>query len=127
MGGVQGDWEEEENCPKTSPLTFTGIKKGPKNRGRGSQVEAFREEEEPVELQQLHLEGETTDLPQRQRSASPVLRFSPKVRPVHQEYAEDSEPLGNNSAVLEMLNDTLPSPTSGGCACHPTEIPSRYF
>ena len=40
LGGVQGDWEEEENCPKTSPLTLTGITKGPKNKGRGSQVEA---------------------------------------------------------------------------------------
>ena len=23
LGGVQGDWEEDENCPKTSPLTLT--------------------------------------------------------------------------------------------------------
>ena len=52
LGGVQGDWEEEENCPKTSPLTLTGITKGPKNRGRGRQVEAVREEEELVEIQQ---------------------------------------------------------------------------
>ena len=52
LGGVQGDWEEEENCPKTSPLTPTGITKGPKKRGRGRQVEAVREEEEPVEIQQ---------------------------------------------------------------------------
>ena len=57
LGGVQGDWEEEENYPKTSPLTLTGITKGPKNRGRGSKVEAIQEEEEPAELQQLHLEG----------------------------------------------------------------------
>ena len=63
MGGVQGDWEEEEKCPKTSPLTLTGIIKGPKNRGRGRQVEVVREEEEPAELQQLHLEEETTELP----------------------------------------------------------------
>ena len=32
LGGVQGDWEEKENCPKTTPLTLTGITKGPKNR-----------------------------------------------------------------------------------------------
>ena len=35
LGGVQGDWEEEENYPKTSPLTLTGITKGPKNRNKG--------------------------------------------------------------------------------------------
>ena len=23
LGGVKGDWKEEENCPKTSPLTLT--------------------------------------------------------------------------------------------------------
>ena len=34
LGGVEGDWEEEENCLRTSPLTLTGITKGPKNRGR---------------------------------------------------------------------------------------------
>ena len=34
-GGVQGDWEKEKNCPKTSPLTLTGITNGPKNRNMG--------------------------------------------------------------------------------------------
>ena len=43
LSGVQGDWEEKENFLKTSPLTLTGITKGPKNRGRGSQVEAVQE------------------------------------------------------------------------------------
>ena len=104
LGGVRGEWEEKENCPKTSPLTLTGITKWPKNRGRGSRVEAVREEEEPAELQQLHLEGETTKLPQRQKGASPVLPFSLEVRPIHQKYDEGSKPLRNNSVVLEMLN-----------------------
>ena len=43
LGGVQGDFEEEENCPRTSPLTFTGITKGPKNKGGEREVEAVRE------------------------------------------------------------------------------------
>ena len=46
VGGVQRDWEEEENCLKSSPLTSTGITKGPKNINRGRQVEAVREKEE---------------------------------------------------------------------------------
>ena len=45
LGGVQGDWQEDENYPKTSPLTLTGITKGPKNINRGRQVEAISEEE----------------------------------------------------------------------------------
>ena len=32
LGGVQGDWEEEENCPKTLPLTLTSITRGLKKR-----------------------------------------------------------------------------------------------
>ena len=88
LGGVQGDWEEEENCPKTSPLTLTGITKEPKNRGRVRQVEAVREEEEHAEIQQPHLESEAPGLQQRQRSMNPILTFSPKVRQVHQEHAK---------------------------------------
>ena len=44
LGGVEGDWEEEETCPKTSPLTLTRITKGPKNKGREREVEAKGEE-----------------------------------------------------------------------------------
>ena len=47
-GGVQGDWEEEENCPRTSPLTLTEITKGHKNKDREREAEVVREEEEPV-------------------------------------------------------------------------------
>ena len=32
-----------------------------------------------------------------------VLTFSLEVRQVHQEHVESSEPLGNNTTVLEML------------------------
>ena len=105
LGGVQGDWEEKEKCPRTSPLTLTGITKGPKNRGRGRVVEAVREEEEEQrEIQQPQQESEAPKLPQRQRSLSPILTFSPEVRQVHKEHAESSEPLGNNTAVLKILN-----------------------
>ena len=34
---------------------------------------------------------------------SPVLTFSSEVRQVHQEHVKSSEPLGNNTVVLEML------------------------
>ena len=43
LGGVEGDWEEEETCPKTSPLTLTGITKGAKNKGREREAEIARE------------------------------------------------------------------------------------
>ena len=34
LGGVIGDSDEEETWPKVSPLTLTGVTKGPKNRGK---------------------------------------------------------------------------------------------
>ena len=80
LGGVQGDWEEEENCPKTSPLTLIAITKGPKNINKGRQVEAIMEEEEPAEIQQPQPEGEAPELQQKQGSVSPVLAFSHEVR-----------------------------------------------
>ena len=30
--GVKGSWEEEETCPKVSPLTLTDVIKGPRNK-----------------------------------------------------------------------------------------------
>ena len=77
--------KKRRTAPKTSPLTLTRITKGPKNRIRGRQVEAVREEEELVEIQQPQPEDEAPELPQGQRSVSPILTFSPEVRKVQPE------------------------------------------
>ena len=37
--GVQGSWEEEEVCPRVSPLTLTGVTKGPRNKKQKGIVE----------------------------------------------------------------------------------------
>ena len=66
-------------------------------------MEVVIEEEELTETYQQQPEGEAPELPQRQRSLSPVLIFSPEVRQVQPKHVEGSEPLGNNSTVLEML------------------------
>ena len=47
LGRVEGIWEEEERCPKTYPLTFTGITKPPSNKGKEKVIEV--EEERRVE------------------------------------------------------------------------------
>ena len=46
--GVKGTWEKEEECPKVSPLTLTGVIKGPRNqKKKGVIVEAdCRDEDE---------------------------------------------------------------------------------
>ena len=44
--GVKGTWEEEEECPKVSPLTLTEVSKGPRNqKKRGIIIEADSREE----------------------------------------------------------------------------------
>ena len=37
--GVKGSWDEEETCPKASPLTLTGVTNGPRNRKQKGIVE----------------------------------------------------------------------------------------
>ena len=43
QGGVEEEWGIEETYPKASPLTLTGITKGPKNRGKGKEKETEKE------------------------------------------------------------------------------------
>ena len=39
QGGVKKEWGIEETYPRASPLTLTGITKGPKNKGNGKEKE----------------------------------------------------------------------------------------
>ena len=103
LGGVEGDIEEEETCPRTLPLTLIEITKGPKNGGTGREVEAVREEEEDTKIQQIQLKSEALEQQQKQRSLSPVLTLSSEVRQVHEEHVESSEPPSNNDALNDML------------------------
>ena len=50
LGGVDEEWGNKETFPKVSPLTLTGVMKGPKNRGKEIE-EAWRNEicNEPVQ------------------------------------------------------------------------------
>ena len=59
LGGVEGEYEEEENCLRTSPLTLIGITKGQKNKGRERAVEAAREKEENIEINQMQIDTTT--------------------------------------------------------------------
>ena len=61
LGGVEGDWEEEETSPKTSSLTLTGIIKGPKNRGKVKEVEAQGKGGDNIEMNQIYFESATQE------------------------------------------------------------------
>ena len=43
FAGVRGSWDEEETCPKASPLTLTRVIKGPRNKKQKGMVEVEAE------------------------------------------------------------------------------------
>ena len=68
LAGVQGSWEEEETCPKVSPLTLTCVTKGPRNKKQkriievetdlgeendNREIENFLERVSPAEKEEL--------------------------------------------------------------------------
>ena len=62
--GVKGIWAKEETCPKVSPLTLTGVIKGPKSRKRKEieivevAKESQEEENEQVGMEPFPNEGQ---------------------------------------------------------------------
>ena len=80
LGGVEGDWEEEETCTKTLPLTLTEVIKGPKNRGKEKEAETEREGGENIEIEQRQFDSATPENLLRQEGLSPILTVSPKLR-----------------------------------------------
>ena len=48
LAGVKGILAKEETCPKVSPLTFTGVIRGPKSR-KMKEMEIMEVAEEPQE------------------------------------------------------------------------------
>ena len=80
--GVKGSWEEEEECPRASPLSLTGISKGPRNqKKKGVIVEADSRDEEENERQ-----GEDTLLVENQEEQNP-----------------ETQPEGNTSMFAEDI------------------------
>ena len=43
LRGVEKEWGKEETYPKASPLTLTGVTKGPKNKGNEKEIEVEEE------------------------------------------------------------------------------------
>ena len=60
---MKGNWEEEEECPAASPLTLTGVSKGPRNlKKKGVMVEAeSKNEGENAEQEEGNLMVDTQE------------------------------------------------------------------
>ena len=103
LGSVEGDWEEEETCSRTSPLILTGITKGPKNRGREREVEVAREEEDNIEINQIQIDSATQEKEQRHNGLIPILTLSPDLTQVHQDQVGSSQHQGIHAELMDML------------------------
>ena len=54
LAGVKRSWEEEEVCPRVSPLTLTGVTKGPRNKKHKGIIEVeveHTEENDNMEIE----------------------------------------------------------------------------
>ena len=126
--GVKGTWEEEEECPKVSPLTVTGVSKGPRNQKKKEVIieadsreenENSRQEEDTLlvanqeeEDPEAHPEGNTfmfaEDREQDDRSPidfSTPLASSPPIRNRDfREPGESSRGAQGNNQIMEMLS-----------------------
>ena len=83
LGGVNGTWEEEERCPKTSPLTLTDVTKPPSNRGKKKVYEIEEENKDNRENEQAIEVSSIKEKEAKQRSTSPIWNFSLNVREYH--------------------------------------------
>ena len=126
--GVKGTWEEEEECPKVSPLTLTGVSKGRRNKKKkGVIVEADSRDENENSIQEedtllvtdqeeenpeAHPEGNTfmfaEDIEKVERSPiifSTPLASSPPIRNRDfREPGESSRGAQENNQIMEMLS-----------------------
>ena len=126
--GVKGTWEEEEECPKVSPLTPTGVSKGPRNqKKKGVIVEADSIDENENAIQEedtllvanqeeenpeAHPEGNTSmfaeDIEQDERSPinflTPLASSPPIRNRDFREPGESSRGAQENNQIMEMLS-----------------------
>ena len=107
--GVKGNWEEEERCPRVSPLTLTGVIRGPKGKKKkevmvldaetGQEIDAKTDRREMEEVPDSVL-PEAEEEPLR---TSPTYPLSLEVQEQVPVQAEAFRSKGGNAEIMEML------------------------
>ena len=109
LARVKGIWAKEETCPKVSPLTLTGVIKGPKSRKMKEMeimevVEGPQEEEaEPVGMEQIPVGGQLPSEDELQNIRSPLINSPPDERETFSEQAECSRSNEGNAKIMNTL------------------------
>ena len=106
VAGVRGSWDKEETCPKASPLTLTGVTKGPRNKKPKGIVELKAEPGEENDNREMETvpeqipPAEEEEMPFRMSPMSPP---RPEMREDFPELAESSRKDVVNNEIMEML------------------------
>ena len=106
FAGVRGSWDEEETCPKVSPLTLTRVTKGPRNKRQKGMVEV---EAEPVEENgNREIETILKRIPPAEEEEmhfkmSPLSHSYPDMIENFPEQVESSRRGDGNNEIMEML------------------------
>ena len=125
--GVKGSWAEEEECPNASPLTLTGVSKGPRNQKKkgvivethsrdeeesaGQEEDTLMVEDQEEQNQKTQPEGNTSmfveDMAADERSpidfTTPLANSPPMRNMDFREPGESSRGAQENNQIMEML------------------------
>ena len=109
--GVKGNWEEEERCPRVSPLTLTGVTRGPKGKRQkevmvldvetGQEIDAETDRREMEEMPDNVLpEAEEEPL-----MTSPTYPLFPEVQEQVLVQEEAFRSREGNTEIMEILRE----------------------
>ena len=108
--GMKGNWEEEEKCPLVSPLTLTGVTKGPKGKRQNEVVVVYAEIEQETNAENDRREIEEVPdniFPEAEEEepfrVSPTHPLFPEVQEQVPAQAEGSRSREGNTEIMEML------------------------
>ena len=103
---MKGVWEEEEECPRVTPLTLIGVIKGLRNKKQKGLVEAEAEPTEENDARELKAIPE--DIPpavaeEIPSKMSPLSHSYPELTENYPEQAESSRRNEGSTEIMEML------------------------
>ena len=110
LAGVKGMWEEEEKCPRVSPLTLTRVTKGPKGKRQKEIMEVDAEaettpaeENETREMEAIPEDIHPAMVEEAHFRMSPLSHSYPEVQEHLPSQAEGSRSREDNIEIMEML------------------------
>ena len=110
LAGVKGAWEEEEKCPRVSPLTLTVVTRGPKGKRQKGIVEVDAEaeivsieENETREMEEIPEDIHPAVAEEAYFRMSPLSHSHPEVQEHLPEQEEGSRRREENAEIIEML------------------------